>query len=200
MTEQTPQFKEQISVFVDDEMSSEQCEFFVRRLQRDEESRNCYRRYHLIGAAIRGEHVRPDHGDLRQRLRIALDAPDEAPLEPASGSAIWRIAAGGGIAAAVALVAVFALRFNGLAPDELTTVARSMPPDAELELVEPPSYVVPMRVPEQRVVTPPVRLVGLQYLVHHGGYASRLSRTVVHSNVVTGNEPDIAVEAVDEPK
>ena len=33
------QFKEQISQFIDDEMSVEEGEFFVRRLQRDDEAR-----------------------------------------------------------------------------------------------------------------------------------------------------------------
>jgi hypothetical protein len=51
------------------------------------------------------------------------------------------------------------------------------------DAVEAPSYVVPPEVAEGRVVTPPIRLTN--YLMHHGEYASRLSRTSVHSNVVS---------------
>jgi hypothetical protein len=52
--------------------------------------------------------------------------------------------------------------------------------------VEPASYVVPREVAEGRAVVPTIRLTN--YLVHHGEYASGLSRTSVHSNVVTAPE------------
>jgi hypothetical protein len=48
---------------------------------------------------------------------------------------------------------------------------------------EAPSYVVPQEAPEGRAVTPPIRLTN--YLMRHGEYASGLSRTSVHSNVVS---------------
>lgn len=47
--------RERLSEFVDDEMSIEECDFFVRRLQLDEDARARFFRYHLIGTALRGE-------------------------------------------------------------------------------------------------------------------------------------------------
>jgi negative regulator of sigma E activity len=48
---------EQVSKFVDDEMSVEECDFFVRRLERDGDARSRYLRYQLIGAALRREQM-----------------------------------------------------------------------------------------------------------------------------------------------
>jgi len=53
----TDTIHEQVSKFVDDEMSVEECDFFVRRLERDSDARSRYLRYQLIGAALRREQV-----------------------------------------------------------------------------------------------------------------------------------------------
>ena len=47
--------EDQISAFTDDELSAEECEFLVRRLERDPESREKVLRYAAIGSAIRGD-------------------------------------------------------------------------------------------------------------------------------------------------
>lgn len=189
---------------MDDELSAEECEFFVRRLQRDHDTRNLYMRYQLIGAAIRGEHINPGHDTFRNRLQTALtDARGpgtgtgtEAP-RALSARAAFKAAAGIGIAASVALVAIFVLR-AGLGTDGAETLATASPgAERRLERVETPSYVVPLQVPPAPIVSPEVRLTGLQYLMHHSGHAAGFSRTVVHSNVLSSDSQDIiqAVEA-----
>jgi hypothetical protein len=68
----------------------------------------------------------------------------------------------------------------------------------DIERVEPvpaDRYVVPQEISDAPVVAPQIRLTN--YLVHHGEYASRLSRTSVHSNVVGASEP--LPEALVEP-
>jgi hypothetical protein len=50
-----------------------------------------------------------------------------------------------------------------------------------------PTYVVPQELSDSPVVPPQIRLTN--YLMHHGEYASRLSRTSVHSNVVGSSKP-----------
>jgi len=182
------QIKEQVTVFIDDELSSEECEFFVRRLQRDVESRNQYIRYQLIGAAIRGEHV-PAEDDLRARVSDALGKkPQSVALEPAQASrGAWRWVAGGSIAAGVAAIALLGLRLGNEAVLPGLRTA-----DVELERVEPPSYVVPLQVPQPQITAPAIQLTSLQYLMHHGQHASTLSRSLVHSNVVAGGENDVA--------
>jgi negative regulator of sigma E activity len=83
---------EQISEFVDDEMSVEKCDFFVRRLQRDTDARDRFLRYQLIGAVMRGE-------QLNARLE-----PVEIPRAASS-----PMLARAGIAASVVLAAVVGL-------------------------------------------------------------------------------------------
>ena len=61
----TGQIQEQISAFSDDELSPEECEFLVRRLERDSESREKVQSYAVIGAALRGELLGPDPDVLR---------------------------------------------------------------------------------------------------------------------------------------
>ena len=62
---------------------------------------------------------------------------------------------------------------------------------------EPASYVVPQDLVQLRPVAVPIRLTN--YLVHHGEYASRLSRTSVHSNVVGAAESVPEDEAQPQP-
>jgi len=187
----TDRFQEQISGFVDDELSAEECEFFVRRLQRDSESRRQLMRYHLIGAALRGEltHSHPD--TLRRRLEGALSGVRETPSPPRMRAYV-KPALGVAVAAVVAAVAVLALQVvNTSAPGDVDA------PDAVLagERTEPAAYVVPPDTTGRRLVSPPIELTN--YLMRHSEYASHLSRTSVHSNVVATGQPDITEDDAD---
>ena len=183
---------------MDDELSGEECEFFVRRLTHDAESRSLYMRYQLIGSALRGEHIAGDHARFRTEIQAAL-SDDTAAARAGSalaGFGRWagKVAAGAGIAAAVAAAAIVYLQPAG----EITLPAGAVSaPMAEqrLERLETPSYVVPLQVPSTPAVTPQVRLTGLQYLMYHGGHASGLSRTVAHTNVLAADNPDIVAVA-----
>jgi sigma-E factor negative regulatory protein RseA len=198
----TEQIKEQISVFIDDELSEQECQFFVRQMQRDPVARNLYMRYQVIGAAIRGEHINSQHGTLRSRLQSALDpAASNVSQSASTARRFVKGIVGVGIAASVATVSIFILRFDFQGTSEGIgegigdgIAART---DQRLELVEPPSYVVSLPSPQNKLVAPAVRLTGLQYLMHHSGHASGLSRTVVHSNVVAADDEDfvLTVEA-----
>ena len=187
----TEQIQDQISAFMDDELSPEECAFFVRRLEHDPDARNQLIRYVTIGAVLRGEFVQSEPGILRRRLQKALSgAPiDEIPrtVKRSLALKLFKPALGFSIAASVAIVALFALRVanevnvGGGDQAQSLQAARS---------TEPPSYVVPLGpLSEGPVVSPPIRLTS--YLVRHGGYTSRLSRTTVHSNVVRTVEDEI---------
>jgi sigma-E factor negative regulatory protein RseA len=188
------QFKEQISEFIDDELTAEECEFFVRRLQRDDPSRDCYIRYQLIGSAVRGEHLHYQAAELRQRLQHAVGSPERADGRSAASHLPRRWMAGAGIAAGVALASVLALKLSGPGAD--STLDGAADTLADSGLVEPPSYVVPTTSSDaaRRVVTPPVQLTELQYLMHHGRYASPAARTVTNSNVVVRQESEVVQE------
>jgi negative regulator of sigma E activity len=196
----TEQINDQISAFIDDELSEEESALLVRRFERDAEARSQVVRYTLIGAAVRGEAL-PQHTALRRRVATALSGATQ-PAVAARAPARWprhftRPLLGVGIAATVAAAAIVGLRSINearLAPGSATQA-----PAQARQWTEPPSYTVPQDVVGDRAVTPPIRLTN--YLVHHGEYASRLSRTSVHSNVVGAAEVlPASVEAARPPE
>lgn len=185
----TEQFDEQISEFIDDEMSLEECEFFVRRLQRDDASRSRYMRYQMIGAAVRGEYL----AGIRKRVAAEVPVAKGRMRAPGSfGATAGRYAAGLGIAASVALVAVIGLR--GLGTDSSLAdgaTGSSLTADS----LEPASYVVPdSSIEAQQLVRVPTEVRGIQYLFQHTAFASGLNRTIMHSSVVAAQDEDVAAE------
>jgi anti-sigma factor RsiW len=177
----TEKIHDQMSAFLDDELSTEECAFLVRRLEHDPDARARLVRYATIGAAVRGELLQPDPGILRRRISDALDGTVPQQRRPVAAPG-WRArafkpAVGFGIAASAALIGIFALRgLNGIDADIGTLQAAEGQDSAA-------GYVVPREFNDQRnVVVPTIRLTN--YLMHHGEYASHLSRTTVHSNVV----------------
>ena len=195
----TEHIKQQVSQFIDDELSGDECEFFVRRLQHDGASRHLYMRYHAIGAAIRGEHVAAAHTSLRDRVRDALDPetqPVPAPETSWLGSRVARVVAGFGVAAGVAVIAFVTLP----AGNELDYVAPAhtvFETEQTLERLDPPSDVMPLQFPGRQAAAPEVRLTSLQYLMHHSGHASSLSRTALHTNMLAADNPDIVAAAAE---
>lgn len=188
----TEQISDQISAFIDDELSDEESAFLVRRFERDADARNRAARYTMIGAALRDELVGSDHSVLRRRVAVALTgAAPSAQQRPAARLQwrYWRPAVGVGIAATVAVAAVLGLRAVNVAhvgaPSGAATP--SAPLQARIGGEPPPSYVVPRETPDSPVVpAPAVRLTN--YVMHHSEYASRLNRTSIHSNVVGAAE------------
>lgn len=197
----TEQINDQISAFIDDELSAEESALLVRRFEREPEARARALRYTMIGDALRGQLLEPNPAVLRWRVAAALSgAPIVAPAKVSSRwpARLARPALGFSIAAGVAVAAIGVLRVTneaqvapvGVAATADTVVALPVRQVSDETL----SYVVPQDVSVQRTVTPPIRLTN--YLMHHGEYASRLSRTTVHSNVVSGPAelPDEIVE------
>jgi sigma-E factor negative regulatory protein RseA len=197
----TEQINDQISAFIDDELPEQESAFLLRRFERDSDARNQAMRYTMIGSALRNELLGPDPAILRRRLAVALTG---APL-PASRpqqrlpSPYLRPLVGFGIAASVAVAAIAGLRTINEArvePSAAESPLISSTLRGPLEAVaQAPSYVVPQEVSDVPIVAPQIRLTN--YLVHHGEYASRLSRTSVHSNVI--GVPERLPEAVVAP-
>jgi negative regulator of sigma E activity len=186
----TEEIQDQISAFVDDELSLDECMFLVRRFERDPQARRRVASYLTIGAALRGELVHPDPAALRQRLDKAMggSAPSIVPAAAARSFAargLVKPAVGVAIAASVAIAAVLVLRSGAMAPGG-AVVATEVPGPLTAASVEPRSYVVPQEASESRAVTQPIRLTN--YLVHHGEFASGLGRTLIHSSIVSAQE------------
>ncbi len=171
----TDHINDQISAFIDNELSADESALLVRRFERDPEARARAMRYTLIGASLRGELLEPHPSVLRQRVAAALSgAPPATPkVRERSIQRVARPMLGVGIAAAVAVVAIGALR---------SLNEPSLGPDGVLPVVAPlqargavvaPSYVVPQDTDQSRT-TAPIRLTN--YLMHHGEFASGLTR------------------------
>jgi negative regulator of sigma E activity len=190
------QFQEQTSRFVDDELTAEECEFFVRRLQRDPDTRGRLVRYQLIGAVLRRELKTADPDVLRRRLQAGMDGiggsqSGRARRERVGYARFFKPALGLAIAASVTVAALLLLRTSGMDGAGEAPVA-SLETSADGPAEQGASYVVPLGTGPRRMASPPVRLTN--YMMQHGEYASRLSRTSVHSNVVTTGQPDMPTD------
>ena len=182
--------QEQISAFIDDELSAEECAFLVRRLERDPLARGRLIRYSAIGAVLRGELVHAEPSLLRRRLQEELNGTGLAEKSPAPQAPrarkFLKPALSAGIAASVAVVALFSLKaFNSVDVEQNATLAKDAVQGDGWS--EPASYVVPQEPTSRSVVSPPIRLTN--YLINHSEYTSPLSRTSVHSNVVGAADP-----------
>jgi sigma-E factor negative regulatory protein RseA len=194
----TEQINDQISAFIDNELSADESALLVRRFERDPEARSRAMRYTLIGASLRGELLEPHPSVLRQRIASALsgNVAPSAPRAREPWTDRWaRPLIGLGIAATVAVVAVGALR----SLNEASFAPGGVPAGASALQASDrdPAYVVPQATEQSRVGAP-IRLTN--YLMHHGEFASGLQRTSVNSNVLGGAmEPAAAVEAAVSP-
>jgi negative regulator of sigma E activity len=152
----------QLSALFDGELPSQQAEMVIRRVVKDPAMREHWQRYAVIGACLRGEplagaHRREGLAD-RVRARLAAEVDIVAPgalfgNRPAAssrrfGGVFGRSAMGGAIAASVALVSLFVVRWMEPATGEVSTFAGNTPVAAQPEFVEatqtaPRSYTTP---------------------------------------------------------
>jgi negative regulator of sigma E activity len=197
----TDQINDQISAFIDNELSADESALLVRRFERDNEARARAMRYTLIGASLRGELLEPHPSVLRQRIAAALSgivAPS-APKAREPWTDRWaRPLLGVGIAATVAVVAIGTLRSlneTSIAPGGTLPVT-ALERQAGDRAIEP-TYVVPQATSDESVDVP-IRLTN--YLMHHGEFASGLTRTSVNSNVLGGTmEPAVTEQGLSKP-
>lgn len=197
----TDQINDQISAFIDNELSADESALLVRRFERDGDARARAMRYTLIGASLRGELLEPHPSVLRQRIASALSGTTALAVPKARDRWTDRWARpmlGVGIAATVAVVAIGTLRSlneASIAPIPATAVGAF--PLQVSDSIRAPSYVVPRDTDLSRTDAP-IRLTN--YLMHHGEFASGLTRTSVNSNVLGGAiEPAVAETGVAKP-
>jgi sigma-E factor negative regulatory protein RseA len=210
----------QLSAMFDDELSEDQCQLLARRLSRDDALKARWRRYAVIGAAIRAERTEGAAG-VRLDTNLASRVGAVISAEPAlTGDAVakgegrkagavrwWQPVAGGAIAAGVAAMSVLWIRADAPVGDgalladnaPASAIVTSAQPDSDA----PGSYVVPAAV-ERTPIVPTAELAN--YVVAHSEFSAPVSRRNLLSALIAsesgtvgnGDESDDAAMS-DEP-
>jgi sigma-E factor negative regulatory protein RseA len=164
----------QLSALVDDELEDREIDLVLRRLGRDHDACDRWERYHLIGDVMQGFVPVALDTDFAARIRQAIEA-EPLPRPGAKSLPAWyKPVTGFGLAASVALMALFGLKLNQTdalqppVPFAVTTPTLSSPP-ASL-----PIQTV-AAIPPADPIGEPVEARLNSYLVNHNGYASQNS-------------------------
>lgn len=192
----TEQISDQISAFIDDELSENEGAFLVRRMDCDPAARGRAFRYMTIGCALRGELLAPDHAILRRRVQRVLAGGSVPPLARPKRQSAPRFVKpllGLGVAASVAVVALGVVRYLNDGSAEVTSPAQAqtLVADGGRQWNEPQSYTVPQDPNIRDAAAVGVRAVPTSLLLQHGEYASGLSRLNMYSSIVAA-EPEAA--------
>jgi negative regulator of sigma E activity len=176
---------EQLSAFLDGELPEEQLDLLLARIDRDESHRERLARYALIGECLRGSPVSVGALKVAERVRTAIIAADDlAVAKPeAAASRAWRSWAAAGLAATAAVLAVLV--------GGSQTLLRMDQPQAAAALAGASRAGTTQDLNLQTITAPDryrldpraaARLTG--YLMAHGEFASRLSRSNLDSHLV----------------
>jgi sigma-E factor negative regulatory protein RseA len=201
------QIREQVSAFLDGELPAAETELLLKRLTRDEDLRESFGRYALIGEACRGhKHARLSRG-IAARVNGAIDGepvPGTAQQSIRRAARWWRPMAGATVAASVAVVAVFALQQRANTPTLASAMAvKPVAPAASAgpgprflaKSTEPVSYTTPQALRDAPTGLPAARLTN--YVFAHSKYSSLLGqRDVLTGLMVESDEP---ASVVNEP-
>jgi sigma-E factor negative regulatory protein RseA len=210
----------QLSAMFDDELPEDQCQLLARRLSRDDALKARWRRYAVMGAAIRAE--RQGAGTLSVRLETNLAARVSAAIsaEPAlaadvvaqsggrkvAGIRWWQPVAGGAIAAGVAAMSVLWIRSQAPVGGDALVADNVAAPAAMTQTVAdnsaPVGYVVPAAV-ERTPMAPSAELAN--YVVAHSEFSAPVNRrnmlsALVASEPLPEDESDNANVNVEEAK
>ena len=205
------QIREQVSAFLDGELPNSETELLLKRLTRDQELRESFGRYALIGESLRGgTHARLSQG-FPGRVNRAIDGePLIADAVTVRGRATvwWRPFAGAAVAAGVAAIAVVALQQRAIAPTLRAALPVTVPNAATLpsggstrytqvaqnEGTAAPhealSYTVPATVPDAPAALPAARLTN--YVFAHSKYSSVLGQNDVLNDLLAGADAEDA--------
>jgi sigma-E factor negative regulatory protein RseA len=189
----------QLSAMFDDELPESECQLLARRLSRDDVLKARWRRYAVIGAAVRAE--RGVRMDVRLETNLATRVSAAISAEPAlEGTAVadgksrrtgafrwWQPVAGGAIAAGVAAMSVLWVRSQApigsdqvLAqnPAPTTVVAQN----ENVSAAPSEGYVVPTNVEPRTLLMPQAELAN--YMVAHSEFSTPVSRRNLLSTLV----------------
>jgi sigma-E factor negative regulatory protein RseA len=176
------QIREQVSAFLDGELPNSETELLLKRLTRDQDLRESFGRYALIGEAVRGSSVSLRTKGFTGRVNLAIDGetvPADAHARKVRAPHWWRPFAGAAVAAGVAAVAVVALQQRAVAPTLRPVTAQNavISQGAAVAVATPAenlSYTVPPTSAAVPAVMPRARLTN--YVFAHSRYSSGLDQ------------------------
>lgn len=189
--------KEQLSAYLDGELSREEVALLAKRVGRDGELGASLGRYALISESLKGDRPVAASAGFAANVMAALDAEPAIVARPAASASQWgrrlRPVAGMAVAASVAAVAILTVQRPAVGP---VVVADNEASPAAIESVADPepSYTVPMSTQTSAFV-PAARLTN--YVVAHSEYSSPLGRRTVLSGVLSEDD-GAAVDSADE--
>ena len=188
----------QLSAMFDDELPEAECQLLARRLSRDDALKARWRRYAVMGAAVRSS----ERG-VRLETNLAARVSAVISAEPAlTGAAVvgersgkrgafrwWQPIAGGAIAAGVAALSVLWIRAQApVGGDALiaqnpapTTLSSPANGTANVSSTDN-TYVVPANVEPRTTLVPQAELAN--YVVAHSEFSSPMSRRNLLSALV----------------
>lgn len=191
----------QLSAMFDDELPEDQCQLLARRLSRDDALKARWRRYAVMGAAIRAERQGGTAPRLETNLAarvsavissepaLVADAVAQGGVRKVAGMRWWQPIAGGAIAAGVAAMSVLWIRAQGPVGGESLVAQNAAAPAALTQTVAdnsaPESYVVPAAV-ERTPMVPSAELAN--YVVAHSEFSAPVNRRNMLSALVA-SEP-----------
>jgi len=204
------QLDSQLSAMFDDELPEAECELLARRLSRDEGVKARWRRYAVMGAAIRAERgVRLD-ANVAARVSAAISAEpalagEEVRASSSRGSRLmqrwWQPVAGTAVAAGVAAMSVLWLRSQAPLGTDAIIAQTSAPTEVAEQIVSvtPESYTTP--AVNRRNSVPVAELAN--YVVAHSEFSAPLSRrnllsALVASESGTDGSQDQSEDAVED--
>jgi sigma-E factor negative regulatory protein RseA len=153
----------QLSALVDDELADMEIALVLRRLSRDGDARDRWERYHLISDVIQGHHVPAAlDTDFAARVRQAIEAEPLLQAVARPLPAWYKPVTGFGLAASVALMALYGLKLATTTP-VLSSPYGSLP--IQMAAMTQPA----------NPIGEPVEARLNSYLVNHNGYASMSS-------------------------
>jgi sigma-E factor negative regulatory protein RseA len=194
----------QLSAMFDDELPEDQCQLLARRLSRDDALKARWRRYAVMGAAIRAER---QGGGVRLETNLAVRVSAAISAEPAlaaeavpqnagrktAGMRWWQPVAGGAIAAGVAAMSVLWIRAQGPVGGESLVAQNAAAPSALSQTVAntdnsaPESYVVPATV-ERKSIVPSAELAN--FVLAHSEFSAPVNRRNMLSALVASEASD----------
>jgi sigma-E factor negative regulatory protein RseA len=135
--------KEQLSALMDGQLDDAACDGCLRRLKDDDELRDDWAVYHLIGDALRGTPARAMPGAFTERLSAepTVLAPRAAPRRPSARRQAWYALSAAASVAAVAAVGWVALPMIQPATAPIAQLPAGTPTTAQ---VAPVAQIVPV--------------------------------------------------------